>query len=429
MVERITVRGETKTTKRVLSARMNIAPGDSVDFEGLKNAEQRLIESELFSSARVFIDMPKAEAAQRMYVSDADYPVEVHVEVTDKQSWFIAPIGSFGSGDYAGGVAYGDQNVLGRDEQLVAAAQIGQSKSYIFGGFRDPLVVGAPLTWGLAGLYRYEQFRIFTNHQLAYQVPTLVGGGEAEVGWVLSPHLRALFGFSARQQLTRAPEVFLSDSTLPSYNSLSGRIFLLVFSVRYDDTLAPEGLRRGVRFMLKNELSDHYWRSEFDYSKFEARAELYGRLKWNYPSLVLDTVFNLPTSSRGIPLTETLRLGGSNLRGYLVNEFHGDTLVSAQAEDQVVVVRGVPLPFVDTRFNVAAAAFLDVAALLERHPGGTSVDLPVQARPKFADFHTGVGAGVRFILPGVAIPAIKADLGYGIDVHSFAVTVSIAGGT
>ena len=32
------------------------------------------------------------------------------------------------------------------------------------------------------------------------------------------------------------------------------------------------------------------------------------------------------------------------------------------------------------------------------------------------------------ILPGIAIPAIKADLGYGIDVRSFAVTVSIAGG-
>ena len=44
------------------------------------------------------------------------------------------------------------------------------------------------------------------------------------------------------------------------------------------------------------------------------------------------------------------------------------------------------------------------------------------------DFHTSVGAGVRMILPGVAIPALKADLGYGIDVGSFAVTVSIAGG-
>jgi hypothetical protein len=39
---------------------------------------------------------------------------------------------------------------------------------------------------------------------------------------------------------------------------------------------------------------------------------------------------------------------------------------------------------------------------------------------------TNIGAGFRVILPGIAIPAIKADLGYGIDVRSFAVTVSIA---
>jgi outer membrane protein assembly factor BamA len=97
-------------------------------------------------------------------------------------------------------------------------------------------------------------------------------------------------------------------------------------------------------------------------------------------------------------------------------------------EDQAVMLRNVPVPFVDTRFNVAAAAFMDVAALLERHPGGTAVDQSAKPRPKLEDFHTSVGVGIRIILPGIAVPAIKADLGYGIDVRSFAATVSIAGG-
>jgi hypothetical protein len=145
--------------------------------------------------------------------------------------------------------------------------------------------------------------------------------------------------------------------------------------------------------------------------------------------LSLQTVFFFPTSSRGVPVTEILRIGGPNLRGYLVNEFHGDTLVSAQLEDQAVVFRDLPLPLVRKRFNVAAAAFIDAATLLERHPGGTVVELPNQSRPKLSDIHTSVGAGFRIILPGIAIPAIKADIGYGIDVHSFAATVSIAGGT
>jgi outer membrane protein assembly factor BamA len=429
VVAHIIVHGNPKTTPRVLSAQMNLHPGDRVDFDAMTNAEERLIETDLFTKAHVYVDMPRAEAAQRMYVDDEDAPVDVHVEVEEKQSWFVAPIGSFGSGDYAGGLAYGDQNFLGHDVQVVSAAQLGQSRSFVFVGYRDPLVIGAPLTWGIDGLYRYEQIRFFVNHQRVLQVPTLVGGGEGELGWVLSPHLHAVFGFSARQQRVHSAEIIDPNATLPAYNARSGRIFLLVFQVRYDDTIAPEGLRRGVRMLLKNEVSDQYWGSQFDYSKFEVHTELYWKWAWNYPSVSLQTIFDFPTSSRGVPITEMLRIGGPNLRGYLVNEFHGDTLVSAQIEDQVVALRNLPVPFVNKRFNVAAAAFIDAATLLERHPGGTSVDLPDQSRPKLEDVHTSVGAGFRIILPGIAIPAIKADLGYGIDVHSFAVTVSIAGGS
>jgi hypothetical protein len=183
--------------------------------------------------------------------------------------------------------------------------------------------------------------------------------------------------------------------------------------------------------MLKNEVSDRYWLSDFDYSKFEARAELYGHYWWNYPSLILKTVLDYPTSDHGVPVTEELRIGGSNLRGYLTNEFHGDTLFSLQAEDQAVLLR-LRLPWTQVRFNVAAAIFVDAATLLERHPGGTTVPppdtLPTPVRSKVNDIHESVGGGVRIILPGVVVPALKIDVGYGIDVRDIAVTLSIAGG-
>jgi outer membrane protein assembly factor BamA len=429
VVKRIVVHGQTKTSLRALTARMTLQTGDVVDFAVLADAEKRLVESDLFTSARVYVDLPTDKAARLMYVDPDAHGVDVHVEVTDKQSWFVVPTASFGSGDYAGGLAYGDQNLLGHDVTLVTAVQYGMSRSYAFAGFRVPLVVGAPLTWGVAGIVRSEQIRFFVDHKLVLQVPTLIAGGAAEFGWVLSPHLRALLGVSARAQRVGDPEVLGTDAQLPSYNPQNGRIFLLVFQVAYDNTTSPEGMRRGTRLLLKNEVADRYWGSQFDYSKFEVRTELFGKLAWNYPSLVLQTVFNFPTSARGVPITETLRIGGADLRGYLADEFHGDTLVRTQLEDQVVVLRNLPLPFVEKRFHVAAAAFVDAAALLERHPGGTAVELPDQARPKLADIHTSVGAGFRAILPGIALPALKADVGYGIDVRSFAFTISIAGGS
>jgi hypothetical protein len=132
-----------------------------------------------------------------------------------------------------------------------------------------------------------------------------------------------------------------------------------------------------------------------------------------------------------VPVTEILRIGGPNLRGYLTNEFYGDTLALMQAEDQAVLLR-LHLPWTQVRFNVAAALFVDAATLLERHPGGTTIPpsdmLSPPVRSKLNDIHASFGGGVRVILPGVVIPALKIDLGYGIDVRNVAVTVSIAGG-
>jgi hypothetical protein len=38
----------------------------------------------------------------------------------------------------------------------------------------------------------------------------------------------------------------------------------------------------------------------------------------------------------------------------------------------------------------------------------------------------GVGGGLRLVLPGVAVPAVKIDAGYGVDVQDYAITFSIA---
>lgn len=427
----IVVRGATNVTTRVLSARMHLRAGDVVDFATLSTAQQRLIESDLFSSVRVFIDLSTAEAVRRMFLDESTYPVQVVVEAVGKQPWFVFPTAAVGSGDAAAGVVYANQNLFGRDVQLVSAAQLGQSNSYVFAAYRDPLVVGAPLTYSTSALYRREQIRLFENHRLVMAVPTTVFGGDVQIGWVLSAHTRAFLGVSARKQ-TVDPVEGLAEGTTPlPYNARSGRIFLLQFQFQYDRTRAEEGLRQGVLLVLKNEVSDRYWVSEFDYSKLESRVELYGHYWWNYPSLVLKMVFDYPTSDRGVPVTEELRVGGSNLRGYLTNEFHGDTLFSLQIEDQAVLFR-LGVPSTGVRFNIAGALFVDAATLLDRHPGGTPVAPPDTPSPpvrsKLDDIHASFGGGLRFILPGVVVPALKVDLGYGIDVRSVAVTVSIAGG-
>lgn len=431
VVDHIVVRGATGVTTRVLATRMHLYPGDPVDFAVLKAAEQRLLDSDLFSSVRVFIDLPPAEAVRRMYLDDTVYPVEVAVEAVGKLTWFAFPTAGFGSGDWAGGLAYANQNFTGRDVHILGAGQIGLTRSFVFLEYSDPLVAGAPITYSLSAIYRREQIRYFVSHALFMQVPTTVVGGDGQIGWVLSPHTRAFLGLSARQQQVSPVEGLAPGALALPYNPRSGRIFLLQFRFQFDDTHAEEGIQRGTRVLLKNEVSDRYWLSDFDYSKFEMRVDLYGHYWWNYPSLILNGVLDYPTSDHGVPVTELLRVGGPDLRGYLTDEFHGDTLVRMQAEDQAVLLH-LRIPWTQVPFNVATAIFVDAATLLERFPGGTTVPPPDIAPPpvrsKLKDIHASFGGGVRIILPGVAIPAFKVDVGYGIDVHAVAVTVSIAGG-
>ncbi len=425
---RLVVHGITKTKEDAILARMRLRPGDPVDFSVLKAAEERLVACDLFVSVRVWLDMPREQAVQKMYLEETPEPVDIHVTADEKMSWFVFPNGSVGGGDKAAGLVYGDQNQGGQGRQVFAAAQYGESKSYLMAGLRVPTIAAAPLTYVVDGVARLEDFRFYDHHRLAMHVPTRVLGGEAQVGWVVTPTVRAMVGAMYNRISVSLPQRDDPTVAAPAYNPKPGNIVLLQLYLLYDDTAAPEGLRHGTRISLKNEISDRFWQSDFDYVKLDFQLELYGHWGPTYPSLNFRSVINYPTSERGVPLTQLLRAGGPDLRGYNVNEFHGDTLLVGQLEEQVPVFKGIKLPLLSSRLNVAAATFVDTGALLERHPGGIAGATARTPVPKFADFHTGVGAGLRLVIPGVAIPAVKVDFAYGIDVKNFAVTISVAGG-
>jgi outer membrane protein assembly factor BamA len=424
----LVLHGITKTKDEAILARMRLQPGDPVDDSVLKAAEERLVACDLFVSVRVWLDMPREQAVQKMYLEENPEPVDVHVTADEKVSWFVFPTGSLGGGDKAAGLVYGDQNQDGQGRQVLAAGQYGESKSYLLAGFRVPIVPSAPLTYAFDAVLRLETFRFYDNHRLVMHVPTRVMGAEGQVGWVVTPTVRAMVGAMYNRIGVFSRHGDDPTAVSPAYNPAFGNLVVLQLYVLYDDTAAPEGLRRGTRISLKNEVSDRFWKSDFDYVKLDFQLELYAHWGVTYPSMVFRSVVNYPTSERGVPITQLLRAGGPDLRGYIVNEFRGDTLLVVQLEEQVPVLKGIKVPLTSSTLNVAAAAFVDTGALLERHPGGIAGATARTPLPKFGDFHTGLGAGLRLLIPGVAIPAVKVDFAYGIDVKDFAVTVSVAGG-
>lgn len=417
--------GAAKTTKATLQAVTGLAPGEPVDAAALESAERRLAQNDLFMAAMVWLDLADEDASRRM-ASDEVTAVDVHVSVVEKQSWFAVPVGSIGAGDMAVGAAFVEQNLAGRGMQLLAAGQYGESKTFLVAGLRQPLSPAAPLTWSVVALWRLESFRFFDRHQVAFHVPTRLWGGDVKLGWVATPALRVTGGLLYHRVDVFAPAADDPSVPPPAYNPRSGHHVLAQLHVVYDSTIAPLGLREGARLTLFNELADGAIGSDFDYYKLHLALELYGKWRGTWPSLVARLTVVEPTSRRGVPVNEALSTGGPELRGFSAGEFRGDLVAAVQLEEQLPLVSDIPVPLTRQPLNLAVAAFADAALVAERWPGGVRGSGASAVKP---GLHAGVGVGARVVLPGVAIPVVKVDLAYGLDVKDLCVSLAVAGGT
>jgi outer membrane protein assembly factor BamA len=130
-------------------------------------------------------------------------------------------------------------------------------------------------------------------------------------------------------------------------------------------------------------------------------------------------------AGHNLPLWWDPTAGGANLRGYLFQQFRGDTQLNAKVEYHF------PL------FSVGSAdfrglAFYDFAAIWFRDLPPLDPTTGYYLRPdgdqrtfkyvspgfdKNRDVHNDVGGGLRFFLRSVAIPLIGIDVGYGLESH------------
>ncbi|MGC4123247.1 MAG: BamA/TamA family outer membrane protein [Myxococcales bacterium] len=299
----LVLHGASKTKESTVRALTGLKPGEPVDLEVLATAEHGLAQSDLFMSCKVWLDLTPEDAA-RSIATEEITEVDVHVTLEEKLSYFAVPVGSIGAGDMAIGAAFVEQNLVGRGLQLLAAGQYGESKSFVVAGLRQPLDSFAPVTWSVVALWRLESFRYYQDHRVTFHVPTMVWGGDVKLGWVATPALRLTAGLLYHRVDVYAPGADDPTVSAPAYNPRSGHHVLAQLHLVYDTTIAPLGLREGVRFAMFNELTDGVIGSDFDYYKLEVKLELYGKWLQSWPSLVLRAALIQPTSSRGIPVNE-----------------------------------------------------------------------------------------------------------------------------
>jgi outer membrane protein insertion porin family len=132
------------------------------------------------------------------------------------------------------------------------------------------------------------------------------------------------------------------------------------------------------------------------------------------------------TLGKDLPLWWETTAGGNNLRGYLGQQFRGDTQLNARAEYHF------PLFSVGS-LDVRALGFYDLAAIWYRslpldnqvgdywvRPGdgrSFNINYVAQGFDSKRDVHTDVGGGLRFFLRSVAVPLVGLDVGWGLESH------------
>ncbi len=414
----VKIKGATRTDEDTIRAIAGVSIGDELEMDTLASIRERLGNSGMFADTNVFWEP---------YQSGA----RVVITVREKFPWAPVPTFSLSPGNISFGALLVHGNLFGRGKQGVVGGRISTINSGAVLAYRDPAVFGSWL------YFQFESF--FADRDIPEYSPNLSLRGvklretnvrsfglstSLGVFWWRRIRTEARFGlqdFSYRGTGYPTPTQFDASPAL-----LAGGYLLGVGEARlqFDFRAREHAIMRGNAFSVELERgsSTFFASDDVDYWKASSRYEhgirFFRRHNW--------FIRAGGDVGKDLPLTEEITAGGPTFRGFLAEQFRGDTRFYASTEYHVPIVS---IGSLDIRacgfFDANAIWFRDIPA--DRGPGQSEfgrgdagrsylpVNLVGRGFKLTRDMHQSVGAGLRFFLRSVAVPLVGLDYGYGID--------------
>jgi outer membrane protein assembly factor BamA len=414
-----------RTEESTVRSIAGVSIGDTLEADTLDRARERLHTAGLFADVNVWWEPHGAG-------------VRVNIAVKDKFPWAPVPTASLSTNNWAVGLVFVHGNLFGRGKQLVMGGRVAKVDSGALLGYRDPALFGSWAYWQVSGSIQRQVVPEYDNFgpdtSLANPVEI------RETRW-FSYGFEAVFGVAwlrrVRTQVAWRLEKFdfdrsdnpNVDSDVPVLASTNGGVngmgrAQLMFDFRAREFAVMTGTALTGSFdtagpAFKGDFS--FWRGSVSWEQgvkfFRAHNFIYGG--W-------------ATTGHNLPFWNENTAGGSNLRGYLFQQFRGDTQIAAKAEYHF------PL-FSISSLDFRALVFYDFSAIWFREISGNVVmdqsptgdmrtyvvrqtrdarSYPTDLEPGFAfnrSLHNAVGAGLRFFLRSVAVPLVGFDAGYGLE--------------
>ncbi len=205
-VERINVRGNTRTRDYVIRREFDIAEGDAYNHALINRAERRLNNLGYFKTVR--ISSEPGSAPDRLIVN---------VDVEDQATGEFSVAGGFSTAEgFIAEVGIQERNFLGRGQYLKLAGTYGERSRGVSVGFTEPYFLGRRISAGIDAFWRYAD----NSTTLVYEVETI--GGGLRLGLPITENFRVGLNYQIYQreillddELTDGCRITSSTGTLP----------------------------------------------------------------------------------------------------------------------------------------------------------------------------------------------------------------------
>jgi outer membrane protein insertion porin family len=199
-IERINVRGNTRTRDYVIRRELDIGEGDPFNKVLMDRAERRLNGLGYFKKVRVTTE--PGSSADR---------VVVNIDVEDQPTGAFSISGGYSTADGAiGEVAVSESNFLGRGQFVRLAGQIGQRSNGVDFSFTEPYFLGYRLAAG------FDLFSKYSDQTQYARYENRTTGGQIRIGLPLTEESGVTLRYSLYEQSLKVP-----NTTRRPYNDCS----------------------------------------------------------------------------------------------------------------------------------------------------------------------------------------------------------------
>ncbi len=401
-VERIDIRGNTRTRDYVIRREFDIAEGDAYNRVLVDRAERRLNRLRYFSQVRIFTE-PGATEDRVIIV------VEVQEEPTGELSFGV---GYSSSDGVVGDISLTERNFLGRGYTLRAAVGGGTtSRTYEF-GFTDPYFLGRRISAGVNVFRREYQESAFRSYEY-----TSTGGG-LTFGFPITEALTVQTGYKIEFQEINADAGDCAAGTV-SLAICTADPETLISSVFYSviyDTLDSRGdPRSGIYAKFTQELAGvggdvAYVRSTGSASYYREvlpDRDIVGLLKVQGGHIV--------GLGQDVRLLDAFFKGGETVRGFQSSGFGPRDSATGDALGGNIYVAGTaevqfPVPVLPSELGFKGAVFADAGTLFDTDAVATG------SSQDTAGIRSSVGGSILWASP---LGPLRADFAYVLTSESF----------